>query len=319
MARQATTAESLVALLGGFPEKPPLDITVLEVAKFDAYSRTLIEYTTLSEERVQAFLLLPHVQHRTLPGILAIHQDGNTRPYRYGKSEPAGVGGDPELGYGLELCLRGYAVICPDRFPYESRSLVNSPYREIFADFRIWSSRTELTEDLYRGCVANRLLVEGWTQMGKELFELQRALDCLVAQPEVDGDRLGAVGHSAGGLLTAWSMYVDQRVKVGCVSCGTWRVGDAFRDDYLRPMQGFGGLLAIPGLRQWGDVDDILAGLAPRPYFEAGDPGSPEEVAALTQKARVQYAALGSPENFVYTTYEADHTFRQDMRERSCA
>lgn len=82
--------------------------------------------------------------------------------------------------------------------------------------------------------------------MGKELFELQRALDCLVAQPAVDGTRLGAIGHSAGGLLAALLMYVDQRVKAGCVSCGTWLVGNAYRDDYLRPMQGFGGLVAIP-------------------------------------------------------------------------
>jgi hypothetical protein len=139
---------------------------------------------------VQAFLLRPIEARGPLPGVLAIHQDGATRPYAHAKSEPVGVGGDPELAYGLELCLRGYVVLCPDRFPYESRSLAASPFKEQFDAFRIRrcdpGSHVELTEDLYRGCVANRLLVEGWTALGKELLELRRALDCLAAQPGVD-------------------------------------------------------------------------------------------------------------------------------------
>jgi hypothetical protein len=114
------------------------------------------------------------------PGVLAIHQDGAARPYRYGKSEPAGLGGDPELAYGLELCRRGYVVVCPDRFPYESRRLAASPVAAAFADFRVYRGAgaalgLELTEDLYRGCAANPLLLEGWTALGKELYELGRS------------------------------------------------------------------------------------------------------------------------------------------------
>lgn len=320
--RQPPTPESLVALLGGFPEKPPLATQVLSVARFDTHDLKLIEYTIADATRVQAYLLMPRAQTGKLPGILAIHQDGARRPYDTGKSEPAGLRGDPQLGYGLELCLKGYAVICPDRFPYESRSLATSRYRDLFAGFRIChcdeADPLELTEDLYRGCVANRLLVEGWTPMGKELFELQRALDCLVAQPAVDGTRLGAIGHSAGGLLAALLMYVDQRVKAGCVSCGTWLVGNAYRDDYLRPMQGFGGLVAIPGLRRWGDVDDVLAGLAPRPFLETtGDYQADEVSEELVGKARRRYAELGVAERFEYVGYGAGHTFLQGMREKS--
>jgi hypothetical protein len=121
---QSLTPEKLVSLLGGFPDKPPLDTQVLEVQEYAAYRRQLIEYTTEGDERVQAFLLVPSQRAERLPGMVAIHQDGAHRPYEFGKSEPAGVAGDPELAYGLELCLRGYAVICSDRFPFESRSLL---------------------------------------------------------------------------------------------------------------------------------------------------------------------------------------------------
>lgn len=182
-------------------------------------------------------------------------------------------------------------MICPDRFPYESRSLANSPFAEHFGSFRIrlfgGSEDTELTEDLYRGCVANRLLFEGWTPLGKELYELSRALDVLVAQPEVDGGRLGVIGHSAGGLLAALAMFVDPRIGAGCSSCGTWLVRNAYRDDYLRPMQGFAGLLSVPGMRRWGDLDDVLAGLAPRPFLETnGDYGADHIPEELIGKAR---------------------------------
>ncbi|HEV8632989.1 MAG TPA: hypothetical protein VG370_01925, partial [Chloroflexota bacterium] len=61
------------------------------------------------------------------------------------------------------------------------------------------------------------------------------AVDCLCTQPEVDAARIGAIGHSAGGLLVALAMYVDARIGAGCASCGTflyrwlWGRGGAMR------------------------------------------------------------------------------------------
>jgi hypothetical protein len=43
---QSLTPEKLVSLLGGFPDKPPLDVRVLEVQEYATYQRQLIEYTT---------------------------------------------------------------------------------------------------------------------------------------------------------------------------------------------------------------------------------------------------------------------------------
>lgn len=318
MQRTMPEHRDFVTLLGAAPERLPLDVQILDVSAAEGCRRELIEYTTVPGERVQAFVLLSDRLQRRAPGILAIHQDGARRPYAFGKSEPAGVGGDPELAYALELCRRGYVVLCPDRFGFESRSLAASPHRETFAGFGIRrEDGLDLTEDLYKGCVANRLLLEGWSALGCELFELQCALDALQALPEVDGERLGVIGHSAGGMLTALLMYLDARVQAGCASCGTFLFRWLFSDGTLRPINGFAGLCTAPGLLRWGDVDDILAGLAPRPYLETGDPMPPAREAALMGKARARYAALGVPERFATVAYDSDHTFRRDMRERS--
>jgi len=315
------TQEKFISSLGKFPKKPPLNTRILDTQEYDTHTQRLIAYTTESEERVQAFLLIPRMKEK-LPGILAIHQDGERRPYEYGKSELAGIAGDPELKYGLELCLRGYVVICPDRFPFESRCLANSKFKETFRALPIFTRyqgrELDLTEDLYRGCVANRLLFEGKTLLGMELFEMQRALDCLSEFPEVDSNRIGVIGHSAGGFLSALVMYVDPRVKVGCVSTGTFLFRWFFRKDTLRPINGFAGL-AVPGLKKAGDVDDVLAGLAPRPFMETmGDQGMPEEmIEEKIRKARVRYAEMRVPERLVHIVYKGGHIFRRDMREKS--
>ena len=150
--RGAPGPAGLLALLGGFPPAPPLAPVVLGVDEQDRYTRTLVDYATEEGERVQAFPLVPHGLDRPAAGVLAIHQDGGARPYAFGKSEPAGVGGDPELAYGRELCERGYVVLCPDRFGFESRSLASSPDAERFAGFRIFKEDgLELTEDLWIG------------------------------------------------------------------------------------------------------------------------------------------------------------------------
>jgi hypothetical protein len=73
------TPERLIALLGGFPDPPPLDARVLGVTEDGGCRRHLVEYTTLGDERVQAFLLSPVGARGPLPGVLAIHQDGGTR------------------------------------------------------------------------------------------------------------------------------------------------------------------------------------------------------------------------------------------------
>ena len=302
-----------------------METQILDTEECDQYTRKLVEYTTESSERVQAFVLVPHGVTKA-PGVLAIHQDGGRRPYEFGKSEPAGVGGDPELAYGLELCLRGYVVICPDRFPFESRSLANSEFRETFAQFplftRLDGKDFDLTEDLYAGCIANRLLFAGRTELGVTLFELMRAVDCLREQPEVDPSRIGVIGHSAGGYYGALLMYVDPRVKAGCASCGTFLIRWFFGEDRLRPINGIGAGAVVPGLKHWGDVDDILAGIAPRPFLETrGDlPGLPTSARSdLTTKAKARYVELGVPERFRYETYRGTHEFRKDKREKSYA
>lgn len=318
------TRERFISLLGKLPPQPPLAPTLLDEQTFATHTMRLMEYTVSPGETGQAYLLSPAGCSGPRPAILAIHQDGEHRPYEFGGSEPAGVAGDPNLRYGLELCLRGYVVLCPDRFPFGSRCLAMSRHREMFDQFRVFTryqgQELDLTEDLYRGCVANLCLCEGGTLLGRELAEFQCAIDWLCSMPDVDSDRIGVIGHSAGGLLSALLMYIDPRIKVGCASCGTFLIEWILRRDHLRPINGFANPLVVPGFSQWGDVDDILAGLAPRPFLETHADMAQDMVDRKSQKAWARYAELDVPERYQSIAYGAQaHLFRADMREQSYA
>lgn len=175
----------------------------------------------------------------------------------------------------------------------------------------------ELTEDLYAACVANRLLVQGRTMIGKQIADLRRALDVLAAEAAVDPERLGVVGHSAGGFYAALLSFVDPRTRVVCVSGGTGLFRWLYSDDHLRPINGLAAVTPL-GLAGLGDIDDMLAGIAPRPFFEAKGEGVPDDqLDQLWGKMRQRYAELGASDRLELISYDAGHVFRRDMRERA--
>jgi dienelactone hydrolase len=261
--------QGFINLLGDLPVRGNVLTTELSKEEFKRYTRKLIQYT-ISGDTIEAYVLIPKNIKGKVPGILAIHQDGEHRPYEYGKGEPAGVRGDTALFYGLELCLRGFVVICPDRFGFESRMLKKSRYWKDFSPFSVsldfYNQKIDLTEDLYMGAKSSLLIAEGKTMLGT-LAELMYAIDILCSIDEVDNNKIGVIGHSAGGFLSGVLMYVDDRIGVGVSSCGSFLISDIYNSDYLKPMNGFGGLLTIPGIKKWGDFDDIIEGIYPRPFF----------------------------------------------------
>lgn len=141
-------------------------------------------------------------------------------------------------------------------------------------------------------------------------------MDRLLEQPDVDAGRIGVIGHSAGGALASALRFTDRRVRAG--SCGAllgrW---SSIPKEQLPP--GYHIPKSFPGSLDWGDQDDILAGIALRAYFEGrADSLGPAYEEELTRKARARYAALGVPERFAYVaSSELQHTFPDDRRQHA--
>lgn len=223
---QKSKEDRLKDLLGDFPHPPTLNIDTLEEVKLENGTRYKIKYLSEPEDTllnepadwISAYLFVPDDKvNEKLPAIVAIHQDGSNQ--HLGKLEPAGMAGNEDQHYGLELYERGYVVICPDRYPHaERRRLVDSDTVDIDSerDIKLFDFRT------------GQLLLKGRTFAGKEAYDLSRSVDVLTNLEIVDENRIGAIGHSGGGMVLLYFMAIDERIKAGVSSCVIFEIVDYF-------------------------------------------------------------------------------------------
>jgi dienelactone hydrolase len=323
----ATRRGALSEVLGIMPKRPSPHVRVLETVSIAGGQRLKIEY--LAEEAdpffreppdlIRAYLFVPpHQPGAKYPAIVAIHQDGSQS--HLGKLETAGLAGDKNLHYGLDLFQRGYVVLCPDRFGHAERR------RGVAQD----SVDPERDQDLLNHRVG-QLLLKGRTMMGKEAYDCMVAADVLLGLPYVDTNRLGAIGHSAGGNALVYWMYLDTRPRGGVSSCGYFDMLRFFRED--APKRRMAGI-APPRLALAGQSADYLAGVAPRPLlltrglWEWGTEGQDgifsrdhvQETKDMVKAASDCYEANGSRDKLKALYFDEDggnHDFPPGIREQA--
>lgn len=254
--------EALLLVLGDMPPRPQAVFKTLETVKLDTGTRYKIEY--LSEpanptfhaptDLVRAYLFVPnHKDGEKLPAVIAIHQDGPQS--HIGKSEPAGLAGDKNLYYGLELYQRGYVVLCPDRFGHAERRRV--------APNDMTSIDPERDNQLFNHRVG-QLLLSGRNNFGKEVYDLVIATDIIGSLDYVDPKKLGAIGHSAGGNALVYFMFADSRIRAGISSCGLFDLIRFFDENAPKRRM---AAIAVPNFANVAISADYLAQIAPRPIL----------------------------------------------------
>jgi dienelactone hydrolase len=281
--------------LGRMPERSALRPSVAERVAGPGGVRERVSYAVERGERVQAYLFLPAAPGPQ-PAVLCIHQ--HHRQFHLGKSEPAGLAGDPEQFYALELAARGYVTLAPDAIGFEERQ------------------HAVLQGQDYERFEANKRLTEGSCLQAKMLWDLMRALDYLAARPEADPTRIGCLGHSLGGQETLFLSAVDRRVAVGVSSCGFSSYRALFDGAINHNFAAY-----VPGLLRHGDVDRVLGLVAPRPFLALAGKDDPifplAGVRATVRAARHAYA--GAAERLRLRVFPGGHGFSAPMREAAYA
>jgi dienelactone hydrolase len=306
MLESTALRQALLARLGPFPKKVAPEMIVESRTELPDHTRTLVSYLVEPGERITAWLLTPNERPPAegWPAILAIHQHGGK--YDLGKAEPAGLSGN--TAYGLELCRRGYIVLCPDQLCFEDRR----PSEEKRAQNKFLDGmdyeRYEFTSRLLRGSCLQT----------KYLHDLVCALDLLAALPEADSSRLGAIGHSLGGQETLWLSWLDERVKAAVSSCGfdlmTVLIAEAINHNFAA---------YVPGMLEICDTDTLLASIAPRAFLlTAGEQDPIFPIAGVrTLSATVQqaYTQAGVPDRFRSIIFPGTHSFPDDVKTEAYA
>jgi dienelactone hydrolase len=170
------------------------------------------------------------------PGVVAIHQHNNE--LHLGKSEPAGMAGNPEMAYGLELARQGAVTIIPDLSGFEERSAA-------FAD--------RVTGEMFE---AWNLVASGQSLLGRHVHDIMMAVTWLAGRPDAEG-RCGVFGHSLGGQVGFFAMACDDRIAAGALNCGVGTLR-SFRDAHILHNPSW----YVPGLASLGDTDAVAAVLA---------------------------------------------------------
>jgi len=291
----------IMRLLGDFPRRAALRLRVEERQESDGFVRERITYFVEPGERVAAYLLLPQGLDKQAPGIVAAHQHAGQ--FYLGKSEPAGLSASAMYHYGLDLCKRGYVVICPDHLAFEERRPPEYQRAE----------NGSLEGPNYERFVAMAYILRGSSLQAKYLHDLARAIDVLQSRPEVDKERIGAIGHSLGGQETLWLAWFDDRVKAAVSSCGFGMISTVLRERINHNMASY-----VPGLLTVCDMDEIAASLPPKALLMiAGDQDRIfpiDGVRHIGERGRAAYSAAGVAERFRCEIFAGGHSFSDDMK-----
>ncbi len=284
------TRRKLLTLLGCMPKPYPAGTRVIEQVTLPGVIRQQVRYAVGPRDRVNAYLFLP-ASDRPLPAVLCLHQ--HHHEYHLGKSEPAGLAGDRGQATALELAQRGYVTLAPDMLGFEERQHASLP------------------GPLFERFEAMRRLSEGSSLQAKLAGDLQRALDYLLARPEVNPARIGCIGHSLGGQETLFLAALDRRVSVGVSSCGFSSYPAIFEKQINHNFA-----LYVPRLSRQGGFGAVLGLVAPRPFLAlAGrdDPLFPiQGVRHTIRDAQRAHAVRAG--RLRLQVFPTGHTFSRPMR-----
>lgn len=293
----------LLKSLGG-PWPAPGDLAPQPIGKpipKDGYTLTHWQYSAEPGDRIPAYLLVPDgvdAKHPA-PAVAVWHQHNGE--YHLGKSEPAGLAGNPMHHTGVALAQAGYVVLCPDALCFEERQ--DSTGQQQDGNF-------ERFEFL-------RYLVSGKCMAWKNILDMKRAVDFIVSRPEVCADRIGCYGHSMGSTHAWMGGPWEKRLRCLVGNCCLPTYAAIHREKMLHCFPNF-----VPGLFAYGDTPDIAALIAPRPLLlNLGelDTGSPIDEArrAITIIAAA-YAAKNAQDHFsAYIELGSGHILSPEMWNRT--
>jgi dienelactone hydrolase len=200
LALQKETREKALALIGGLPtEKTALRARVTGVVPMDGYRIEKVVFESLPGLFVTALLYVPDAPPGAKPAVLL--------PCGH---SPAGKAFANYQEIAGRLVKRGYVVLSWDP--------VGQGERSQFWDAAAKRSRFNLVCGEH-AVLGNLAVLAGTSLVRYEVWDGIRAVDYLLARPEVDGRRLSITGTSGGGFQSTWIGALDERIAVVAPSC----------------------------------------------------------------------------------------------------
>jgi pimeloyl-ACP methyl ester carboxylesterase len=287
-----TAMQQVMGPLPSADKKVPLDPRVVEETPGDGYVRKKLTIAVEAGDRLPLYLLIPKRPAGKLPAVLCLHP--TNRPL--GKGVVVGLGGKADRDYAVQLAERGYVTLAPD-----------------------YVNMGEYHFDPYAHGYASATMKGVWNHM--------RCVDLLRSLPEVDGERIGVIGHSLGGHNGMFLAAFDERVKCVVSSCGFCSFPRYMKGD----LTGWSHDGYIPRIRTaYGrdpakmpfDFPEVVAALAPRPFLACAPVGDTnfdvQGVKDCLAAAQPVYDLLRAGDRLRGVYPDAGHDFPPEAQRAAC-
>jgi len=297
LAHQRYVRETFLELIGGLPERTPLNPRRVGLLERGGYTVEKLLFESRPHFYVTANLYLPGGRRDPAPAILM--PCGHNRE---GKAAPN------YQALAQALVKSGFAVLVYDPLGQGERSQ--------YWDYVRGDSRVGLCCPEHEQAGTQSLLV-GRNLASYRIWDGIRAIDLLCLRDDVDVTRIGCTGASGGGTLTTYLFALDDRVRAAMPVCyvtsreawmATGMIADAeqVQDGVIARGLDHSDLLIAGAPRA------IRIGAASRDYFPV------EGTRRAFEEVRRMYALLQAEDGADLFVAEGEHGYSQPLREAAC-
>ena len=225
-----------------------IEYTIITRHETEHFERQLICYAGSEADEIRAFLFIPK-QKVIIGSVLVHHQHHGER--HLGKSEVAGISGDPYQAFCPALASKGILCLAPDSICFEDRR-TNQQGIEPDPDDPDNDWLQHYNEMAYR-------LLRGTTLMKKVIDDSAIGISLLAHLDLASRANLGILGHSYGGNTVIFHVPFDLRISHACSSGAVC----SYRTK-IRHQTGIELAEVIPGFLLKYEIEDLLQLVCPR-------------------------------------------------------
>ena len=291
---QKKTKETLMDIVGPFPEKNPLNPKVVRILKKDTYRVEHIVFESQPQFYVTSSMFIPNGIKGKAPVVIYVsgHSDDGYRSAAYQQVI-------------INLVKKNFIVFAFDpvgqgeRYEYwdakASKSTVGGPTKE----------------HSYPGAQA---FISGSSEARYMIWDGIRAVDYLLTRKEVDPARIGITGRSGGGTQSSYISAMDERIYAAAPECYLTNFTRLF--ETIGPQDAEQNMFnaIVRGI----DHPDYLLVRAPKPALmitTTRDMFSIQGVRETEKEVARIYKAYGKEEFFGRTEDDAPHASTKKNRE----
>lgn len=294
--RQKEVKETLMEILGPFPEKTPLNPVITGTIRQDGMIIEKLYFESRPGYYVTAIFTYPADAEESLPAILFCsgHADVGFRSATY-------------QHIIFNYVKKGFAVLAFDPVGQGER------IRYLDEDGKPRMGPTK--EHSYPG---SQSFLAGISPATFFIWDGIRAVDYLLTRKEVDPERLGITGRSGGGTQTAYIAALDDRLYASAPECYITTFDKLLKS--LGPQDAEQNL--INGIARGIDMADYLEVRAPKPTLIVSttrDIFSIQGVRDVYAEAKSAFGAFGALHHLEKTEDDAGHASTIKNREATYA